>query len=101
MAAAGGESDEEIDARICSCMQEIMADPANEHVLVCGSGGSLRHFFECNRPTNRAEGAPRGSNCMTYVYEWEDGIFSCIELYVPDFTGLDDPGIPQRLQIDL
>lgn len=101
MAAAGGESDEEIDRRITSCMQGIMSDPECERALVVGSAGSLRHFFECNRPTLIAVGSPRPSNCMTYVYEWEDGVFSCIELYVPDFSGLDETGVAYRYNVDL
>jgi hypothetical protein len=56
-------------------------------------------------PENRA--APiRNSNCMVYVFEWEDGQFRCVEIYQQDFSdldlgGLDGSGVPNRFQVDL
>jgi hypothetical protein len=43
---------------------------------------------------------------MTYVYEWEDGIFTSVEVYQQDFAGLDcggldGSGVPNRWCLDL
>ena len=98
MQAGGGETSEQVFERIGSCMQEIMADPETQNVLVVGSGGSLGHFYMLTEANER----PRAnSNCMTYVYEWEDGVFTCVDIYQQDFAGLDlggldGSGIPNR-----
>ena len=105
MSAGGGETDQEVNERIGGCLSEIMADPDTTNVLVVSSGGSLRHFFMEVEPENRA--APiRNSNCMVYVFEWEDGQFRCAEIYQQDFSdldlgGLDGSGVPNRFQVDL
>ncbi len=98
MQAGGGETSEDVFARIGGCMQDIMADPNTQNVLVVGSGGSLGHFYML---TSGIERPQRNSNCMTYVYEWEDGVFTSAEIYYPDFTGLDcggldGSGVPNR-----
>ena len=104
MAAAGGESDDEINARITACLGEIMADPDTQNVLVVSSGGVLRHFFMTVDPKN-AFAPIRNSNCMVYVFEWEDGVFSCSEIFQQDCGdldcgGLDGSGVPNRWAID-
>ena len=98
MKAGGGETSEDVFERIGGCMQEIMADPDTQNVLVVGSGGSLGHFYMMSSGIER----PRAnSNCMTYVYEWEDGVFTSVEIYQQDFSGLDfggldGSGVPNR-----
>ena len=105
MKAAGGETDEEIDARIGDCLSQIMEDPNTKNVLLVSSGGVLRHFFMAHSDTSRVKGMPGNGNCMTYVYEWEDGVFSCAEVHTADFSkidcgGLDGSGMPNRWTIN-
>jgi probable phosphoglycerate mutase len=104
MSAGGGETDEEIDARINAGLSEIMSDPDTQNVLVVSSGGVLRHFFMNHMDTARVK-ATGNSNCMTFVYEWEDGVFTCTEIFSADFSGidcggLDGSGVPNRWSID-
>ncbi|MDO4796493.1 MAG: histidine phosphatase family protein [Coriobacteriales bacterium] len=105
MSAAGGEGDAQVNERIVSCMSEIMANPDVRNVLVVGSGGSLVHFYM--QVMGFAFNGPRANtNCMTYVYEWEDGVFSSVEVYQQDFDGLDcggldGSGVPNRWAVDL
>ncbi len=104
MHAVGGETSDEVFERMGSCLSAIMADPETQNVLVVGSGGSLRHFYMLHGPQEQA-GPFENSNCMTYVYEWEDGSFRCVERYHQDFTGLDlggmdGSGIPNRWTLD-
>ena len=103
MAAAGGESDEQVNRRISDCMSEIMADADTQNVLVVGSGGSLIRFCLLTAPEMRGH-LPGNGNCMTYVYEWEDGAFSFVEVYQQDFAGLDcgglgGSGVPNRFAL--
>lgn len=99
MRAGGGEGSDEVYARMNACLGEIMADPDTQNVLVVGSGGSLRHFY-MDHPS-KVEAGYANSNCMTFVYEWEDGVFTCVDLYHLDFSGLDfggldGSGVPNR-----
>ena len=105
MSAGGGETDVEVNERICGCMSEIMADPGTRNVLAVGSGGSLGHFYQQVAGPDAPRPTPN-TNCMTYVYEWEDGRFSCVEIYRPaiegiDCGGMDGSGVPNRWQMDL
>ena len=105
MQAGGGESDGQIDVRINDCLSAIMEAPDTTNVLVVSSGGVLRHFFMAHHDTSQVQGMPGNGNCMTYVYEWEDGVFTCKEVYTADFSeldfgGLDGSGVPNRWEID-
>ena len=105
MKAAGGESDDEVNERMESCLQGIMADPSTHSVLATTSGGSGLHFYMLHKETSRLEGMPPFGNCVTHVYEWEDGVFTCLEAYIPDFGGLDlggmgGSGVPERWLVE-
>lgn len=100
MEAGGGENDDQINARIEGAFSQIMSDTAVSNALVVGSGGSLRHFYMLHGGAN-SKVPFVNSNCMTYVYEWEDGEFTCIETYAQDFSGMDlggmgGSGVPDR-----
>ena len=106
MQAGGGETDAQIFDRIGTCMSEIMADPTAQNVLVTSSGGVLRHFFMQHANDEANAQVFVNSNCMCYVYEWEDGVFTLSEVYVPDiadldFGGLGGSGVPNRFKLDV
>lgn len=105
MSAGGGEDDRQVNERIYGCMSEIMSDPDARNVLVVSSGGSIGHFYMVVAGPGASRPFPN-TNCMTYVYEWEDGVFTCAEIYRPniagiDCGGLDGSGVPNRWQMDL
>ena len=93
----GGESDAQVNERMERCLSEIMARPDHQSVLVVSSGGSLMHFSMLHRETARTE-VTQFANCMTYVYEWDDGVFSLVEAFVPDFSSLEEPGLPPQVR---
>lgn len=104
MQAGGGETDDEANARIGGCLDQIMADPEARNVLVVSSGGSLRHFYGMHESLAQAT-FTRNSNCMIYVYEWDDGTFTCTDIIQPDFDGidcggLDGSGVPNRWRVN-
>jgi hypothetical protein len=78
-----------------------MARDDHQNVLAVSSGGSSMHFYMVHEATARAQfRRTEFSNCMTYVYSWEDGVFSCQEIYVPDFSSLTESGLPGRWSIE-
>ena len=98
MKAGGGESNEEIIERVEACLASIMADPDTQNAFVVSSGGALRRFFMKHQETARATFV-ENTNCMTYVYEWDDGVFSCTEIITPDFSSLPESGVPYRWEL--
>ena len=100
MEGGGGETSQQVIDRISGCLSEIMADPDTHNVLMVGSGGSLGHFYMWVMGPGH-ERPMANSNCMTYVYEWEDGVFTSVDIYQQDFSGLDlgglgGSGVPNR-----
>lgn len=92
----GGESDVIATARIDGCLSEIMARPGHERVLAVTSGAISRLFFMAHEAT--AEDRPRlYGNCISYVYEWDDGVFTCKEVIMPDLSALEAPGLPAQV----
>lgn len=105
MQAGGGETDAQVGRRMVAGFSAIMEDPDTQNVLAVGSGGSLGHFYMAVEGPDAERPMPN-TNCMTYVYEWEDGVFRCTDVYRPDFTGIDcgglnGSGVPNRWAIDL
>lgn len=90
--AAGGEGGEECSERVASCLSSIMSSDETQNALVVSSGGALMRFFYNNEATAKIR--PHGnSNCVTYVYEWDAGTFSCVDIIYPDFSGIDCGGL--------
>lgn len=105
MRAGGGETSDQVNARMDATLGEIMADPDTTNVLVTSSGGSLRHFYMLHAGDQANAQVFANSNCMCYVYEWEDGVFTLAEVFVPDiagldFGGMDGSGVPNRFMVD-
>ena len=105
MHAGGGETSEQVNARMDGTLGEIMADPDTTNVLVTSSGGSLRHFYMLHAGDQPNAQVFANSNCMCYVYEWEDGVFTLAEVFVPDIAdldcgGMDGSGVPNRFYVD-
>ena len=97
ISAKGGETDEQVCERMNRAMNAIVADPDVERALVVSSGGALMHFYFSHRETATAK--PVGhANCMTFVYEWEDGVFRCVEMFIPDLSSLEKPGMPPQIR---
>ena len=104
MRAGGGEDFDQIRGRVVGCMNEIMEQPDTQNVLVVSSGGVLGYFFAATQGPGVERPFPN-TNCMIYVYEWDEGDFACMEICRPDFSaidcgGLDGSGVPNRWMLD-
>ena len=95
--AYGGENDEMVTERMVRTLTEIMERPDHQSVLAVGSGGALRTFYVANQ--ERAKARPTHfCNCMAYRYEFEDGLFTCVEFILPDLSSLEIPGLPPQMR---
>lgn len=92
----GGERHSDATARFEADLVEIMERPGHHSVLVCSHGGIAINFYEKWKDHARVP-VTIFSNCLTYVYEYEDGVFSCQDMFVADFSSLEQPGMPAQL----
>ena len=96
-AVGGGESSADAVARFTHCLDAIMEQPDHERVLLVSSGGILIQFFFSQL---QHSDLPQTlfSNCLTYVYEWDEGIYRCRDIYVPDLADLESPDLPVQVK---
>ena len=93
----GGENETMVETRMVRALTAIMEKDDHQSVLAVSSGGAMRIFFVANQETTRER--PRYfCNCMAYRYEYADGVFSCVEIIIPDLSGLESPGLPAQMR---
>ncbi len=83
----GGETEAQVTRRMVDFLTDVMGREGHQSVLAVGHGASALMFFEAQAPRNRTR-ITRWENCMTYVFDFEDGLFSCREIVYPDFGGI-------------
>ena len=94
--AFGGERHSDAVDRLEADLKEIMERPGHESVLVCSHGGIAISFYQKWKEHAKVP-VTIFSNCLTYVYEYEDGVFTCTDMFVADFSALEQPGLPQQV----
>ena len=93
----GGENHTDAVDRLQRDLEEILARPGHESVICCSHGGIAISFYM--RWKEHAKVPPTlFSNCMTYVYRYENGIFSCVDMFVADLSPLEAPGMPVQVK---
>lgn len=92
----GGENNEMVLERFDRFVCELDALEDATNILIVSSGGALITYFM--ERAQKAEGVKPTSygNLMTYVYELEDGVMTCIETYAPDFSSLGTENLPKN-----
>ena len=78
-------------------LAQIAERPGHESVLVCSHGGIAINFYMLWKAYAQVP-LTIFSNVLTYVYEYEDGVFSCTDLFVPDLSSLEIPGLPPQMR---
>lgn len=96
-AVGGGESGAAAQERFERCLDEIMAHDDHHNVLVVTSGGISMQFFLAHFATSALR-QRLFSNCLAYVYEWDEGVYRCKDIYVPDLADLEDPKLPTQVK---
>lgn len=93
----GGESNASAVKRLQDDLLTIMERRGHESVLVCSHGGIAISFYIAWK--DHAQVPPTVfSNCMTYVYQYEAGIFTCVDMFVADLSSLEQPGMPTQVK---
>ena len=93
----GGESDDEVNARIDATMREIMGREGHESVLCVSHAGASIHFFmDCTDHANVVVDAM--SNCMIYAYDFDGKTFTATDFWIPDLSALEDPSMPPQVR---
>lgn len=84
-----GEDRSKVAARMYASLRTLMDRPDVHEALVVSHGGSLSTFFKQCPQVVRKTQLTAFTNCMTYRYTYQDGIFTCEEVLIPDFSQLD------------
>ena len=94
----GGESQDQALDRFSHELQDIMrnAQPG-QNVLVVSHGGVGVMLFHAMVPDPEPGSVPFG-NCICYHYTYDDGTFAWQETIVPDFSALDEDGMPPQVR---
>lgn len=94
----GGEDFDEATLRLEHTLAKLAEEHDGESILCVSHGGISIQFFQ-----NWARYAKTTqmvfSNCLTYVYEYDQGIFTCTDLFVADLSSLEQPGMPQQVKV--
>ncbi len=93
----GGESDEQVTARMGATLTELMERPGHESVLAVSHAGSSIHFF-LDYAQHDGVRVNRFCNCMIYVYEYQNGKFRATDFLIPDLEPLEQPGMPTQIR---
>lgn len=93
----GGESDEDVDRRMLQTLTDIMERPSHTSVLAVSHAGSSIHFF-MNCTEHEDVRVTAFSNCMLYVYTYENGTFHAKDFMIPDLSALEQPGMPPQVR---
>ena len=93
----GGEDFEASVDRLEATLKTIAETHPGERVLCCSHGGITINFYQRWAKHSQVRELIF-SNCLTYVYEYEDGIFTCVDAFVADLSSLEAPGLPQQVK---
>ena len=87
---AGGESQQETEARMVQTVTALMDRPGHESVLMVSHGGALANFARHYDAHASAQAHYRAGikNCSVFHYEYDGTLFYCREIIEHDFSAL-------------
>ena len=94
----GGEDFDEATLRLQNTLAGLAEAHDGESILCCSHGGIAIQFFN-NWLKHSEVHKLMFSNCLTYVYEYDRGIFTCKDVFVADLSSLEQPGMPQQVRV--
>lgn len=88
-ATIGGERPEDVTARTCAALEQLMMRPECNNVLVAGHGTTARLFCESCAATSRIELAGPLPNCalLTFAFDGATREFSLEDIWDPGIDG--------------
>ena len=88
--AYGGESEMEVRERVVRTVKEIMDQDGHECVLMVSHGASCAQFYREWEAYAKVERKERLYPCCILKYEYDNGIFACVEInniHSPNYQG--------------
>lgn len=86
---AGGESQEEVGIRMNQAMKDIVENYEFENALVVSHGAACANFIKSHEDTNIKHYQKGIKNCTIFKIEYENGVFSCVDIIVHDFSSIE------------
>ena len=87
----GGETQAELESRVVETLTDVMSRAGHESVLAVSSGDVCGIFWALQADHSPARLEGRTGNCNIFTYTFEDGVFTCEDIYRPDFSELGRP----------
>lgn len=84
----GGESEIELKERITQTLTDIMNKADHEIVLAVSHGAACAQFYKAWEQYAKVLKNERFYNCCILKYEYENGIFTLVDIHNHDFTNL-------------
>lgn len=94
----GGEDHEEALDRIQATLTDL-AEKNDGKSILCVSHGGISISYYMRWQAHSQVSKLVFSNCLTYVYEYDNGIFTCKDVFVADLSSLEQKGMPQQVQV--
>lgn len=85
----GGEGEMELRERMSKTLTEIMEKEGHESVLAVSHGAACAQFYRAWEKYAKVLKTERFYNCCILKFEYENGIFTLVEIHNHDFTSLD------------
>ncbi len=94
----GGEDFDKAEQRLQDTLEGLATAHDGESILCVSHGGIATQFYQRWSAYSKLD-TFIFANCLTYVYEYADGIFTCKDLFVADLSSLEKPGLPTQVRV--
>lgn len=94
----GGEDHESACDRLERTLAGLAEQNEGKSILCVSHGGIAINFYMRWKDRSKVKKLVF-ANCLTYVYEYDEGAFTCTDLFVPDFSALEQKGMPQQVKV--
>lgn len=94
----GGESEDEVERRVCAALEKIMLTGGADNVLAISHGTCGRIFRNHWAHLQRVEPPAHLANCSLYTYEFDEvkTTFSLVDIYEPSLATNPEDFAAQR-----
>ena len=79
----------ELRERMSNTLTEIMEKEGHESVLAVSHGAACAQFYRAWEKYAKVLKTERFYNCCILKFEYENGVFTLVEIHNHDFTSLD------------